>query len=213
MGTHHLIVWLRQRQRSFVSFVFCLPRRFKTRMTEFALCDKIHITEKEQKLFDFLVSVVEKNQSRTVMRIAGGWVRDKLMELAADDIDISLDNMTGAEFGVLVKEEMNNQKPAAKKQKTDPKVAVISTRPELGKFVETATVHCQGFSLDLLSLRSQVQVGDILRKSDHFEEDLISQAAEDAHLRDFTINALFYNINSGCVEDFVGVRTFLPCLA
>lgn len=176
----------------------------------FTLSDQITINDKEQELFDFLLHTVDKAETQTVMRIAGGWVRDKLMGLAADDIDISLDNMTGEEFGALVKEQITNSgtKVDAKKRKTTPKISVIGVRPELGKFVETATVNCQGFSLDLLSLRSQVQVGDKLRKSMELEDNLIAQAAEDAHLRDFTINALFYNINTSSIEDFVGVCSF-----
>ena len=155
----------------------------------------IHLTKKEEDLFQFLRNAVNSSNTNTTMRVAGGWVRDKLMGLSAEDIDISLDNMNGAQFGeILIKAEGKNRKNA---------VGVINQRPELGKFVETATVHIKGFSLDLLSLRSQVQLGEKLRNST--DATLISQAAEDAHLRDFTINSLFYNINRACVEDYTGV--------
>jgi tRNA nucleotidyltransferase (CCA-adding enzyme) len=33
-----------------------------------------------------------------VLRVAGGWVRDKLMGIESDDIDIALDDMYGEEF-------------------------------------------------------------------------------------------------------------------
>ena len=39
----------------------------------------------------------EKNLNLT-LRIAGGWVRDKLLGKESDDIDIALDNMSGEEF-------------------------------------------------------------------------------------------------------------------
>eukprot|EP00339_Tiarina_fusa_P007177 CAMPEP_0117045854 /NCGR_PEP_ID=MMETSP0472-20121206/31727_1 /TAXON_ID=693140 ORGANISM="Tiarina fusus, Strain LIS" /NCGR_SAMPLE_ID=MMETSP0472 /ASSEMBLY_ACC=CAM_ASM_000603 /LENGTH=83 /DNA_ID=CAMNT_0004758025 /DNA_START=49 /DNA_END=296 /DNA_ORIENTATION=- len=82
-----------------------------TMNTNFTLQEKINITPSEKELFEFLLSVVENNQTKTVMRVAGGWVRDKLMGNEANDIDISLDNMTGEEFGSLVKEQINAGKP------------------------------------------------------------------------------------------------------
>jgi len=32
------------------------------------------------------------------LRVAGGWVRDKLLSLESDDIDITLDTMMGEAF-------------------------------------------------------------------------------------------------------------------
>ena len=197
-GLREVICWLSEVLRA-LSLQTASARRMAT----------LPLNEKEQELFGFLRETVQRHETGTVMRVAGGWVRDKLLGIPADDIDISLDNMTGLEFGSIVKGEITSQGDtipgSAKKKKSSPKVAVIGLKPELGKFVETATVHCMGLSLDFLSLRSQVQVGDKLRRSGGLDDTLLSQAAEDAHLRDFTINALFYNINTGEVEDFVGV--------
>jgi len=36
------------------------------------------------------------------MRVAGGWVRDKLLGIESDDIDIALDNMSGPEFAEII---------------------------------------------------------------------------------------------------------------
>lgn len=179
----------------------------------------VRITEAEEKLFAYLNRVVNECKIETTMRIAGGWVRDKILGGNPHDIDISLDNMTGKEFGLLLKQKLEEPNVSAdpdftgevnKKRKLEHRVAVIEKKPELGKFVETATIHLFGFSLDILSLRSQFQVGDCeknpLRLSNNFLNDSsILKAIEDAHLRDLTINALFYNINKGCFEDFVNV--------
>lgn len=40
------------------------------------------------------------------MRVAGGWVRDKILEKDADDIDIALDIMSGETFASEFKQFM-----------------------------------------------------------------------------------------------------------
>lgn len=62
---------------------------------------KIHpvvLTEKEKQIFDALMKFREHAQLKTVFRVAGGWVRDKLMGKDSHDIDIALDDMMGEPF-------------------------------------------------------------------------------------------------------------------
>lgn len=66
----------------------------------------ISLTEHETKIFDTLTEILEKNQKDTTMRVAGGWVRDKLLGKESDDIDIALDNMMGQEFAKMVNEHL-----------------------------------------------------------------------------------------------------------
>jgi len=40
------------------------------------------------------------------MRVAGGWVRDKLLGKESDDIDIALDDMMGSEMVKMVNAEL-----------------------------------------------------------------------------------------------------------
>ena len=40
------------------------------------------------------------------MRVAGGWVRDKLIGLESDDIDIALDDMMGQEFAKMINDSL-----------------------------------------------------------------------------------------------------------
>ncbi|KAM0906451.1 hypothetical protein ACQ4PT_016759 [Festuca glaucescens] len=59
----------------------------------------IVLTELEQRIFDRLLGVVDRYCPGTQLRVAGGWVRDKLLGEESDDIDIALDNnMTGQDF-------------------------------------------------------------------------------------------------------------------
>jgi len=50
--------------------------------------------------------VLAKNNKQTVMRVAGGWVRDKLIGLESDDIDIALDDMMGQEFAKMINDSL-----------------------------------------------------------------------------------------------------------
>jgi nitrate/nitrite transporter NarK len=71
-----------------------------------AVQDRISLTSEERALFDTLLAAAKFAGSNTVLRAAGGWVRDKLLGKESKDIDIALDNMLGKDFadkvGVLL---------------------------------------------------------------------------------------------------------------
>jgi len=72
----------------------------------------ITLTELEKKIFKTFMDVVEENKLNTTLRVAGGWVRDKVKYIRAlinrkickilgkesSDIDIALDDKYGEEF-------------------------------------------------------------------------------------------------------------------
>jgi hypothetical protein len=62
----------------------------------------ITLTEEERALFDTLLAAARFAGSGTVLRAAGGWVRDKLLGRDSSDIDIALDNMLGRDFALKV---------------------------------------------------------------------------------------------------------------
>ena len=67
------------------------------------LVTDIRLTEQEQRLFETLLDVVRDNKElNTTLRVAGGWVRDKLLGLESDDVDIALDDTHGEEFARLI---------------------------------------------------------------------------------------------------------------
>jgi len=61
------------------------------------------MTEKESQIFSFLMETLKANEKKTTLRVAGGWVRDKLMGKESDDIDIALDDMHGEEFAEMIR--------------------------------------------------------------------------------------------------------------
>ena len=59
---------------------------------------QIKLTDKDRKIFEFLMDLKQKGGLKTTFRVAGGWVRDKLLNIDSNDIDIALDDMTGEQL-------------------------------------------------------------------------------------------------------------------
>mmetsp|Transcript_589 Transcript_589/g.928 ORF Transcript_589/g.928 Transcript_589/m.928 type:complete len:1025 (-) Transcript_589:6917-9991(-) len=227
---------------------------------------KIDLTPEEQELFDLLAQVIKETDVSSTLRVAGGWVRDKLLateefqrrgsgnyindSMMKDggksssttglverltskyrgpsigrqgtkliglpkqngstsspggltlldpkdlpvDIDIALDDMLGREFADHLNDWLTQHG-----QETI-SVGVVLKNPEKSKHLETATMKVGKFWIDFVNLRAEEytedsRIPDLMR---------IGTAEEDAFRRDLTINALFYNINTGQVEDFTG---------
>ena len=132
------------------------------------------------------------HHQRPELRFAGGWVRDKLLNLCSKDIDVAISNMTGSEFGSLMKQFV--ELPVTReryKQDILGRLAKIERNPEKSKHLETATMKVLGFDIDLVNLRKETYTDDSRNPSVDF-----GTAEEDALRRDSTINALFYNLQT-----------------
>ncbi|ONK77484.1 uncharacterized protein A4U43_C02F7040 [Asparagus officinalis] len=153
--------------------------------------EKIDLTEKEEKIFKRLLDVLKHFELETQLRVAGGWVRDKLLDKDCYDIDIALDNMLGREFCDKVNEYLQC---AGEEQQG---VAVIQSNPDQSKHLETARMRIYDTWIDFVNLRSETYV-----ENSRIPTMKFGTAMEDAFRRDLTINSLFYNINTNSVEDF-----------
>ncbi|GMP47798.1 hypothetical protein CsSME_00015380 [Camellia sinensis var. sinensis] len=155
--------------------------------------DNIDLTDKEKQIFDRLLQVLRHFNLQTQLRVAGGWVRDKLLGKECYDIDIAIDNMMGQEFCGKVNDYLSSTGEEAQG------VGVIQCNPDQSKHLETARMRLFDVWIDFVNLRSE----------DYSENSRIptmrfGTAEEDAYRRDLTINSLFYNINTNSVEDFTG---------
>ena len=193
----------------------------------------------------------ETPPERIEIRVAGGWVRDKILNLCSDDIDLALDSLSGLQYASIIQRYLlhqeqqkqaklklqaqndhneggrnkidkndhddgggdgdgdgdckqnksNKNKKKKKKKSNKPKIAVIAANPDQSKHLETATMRINTIDVDFVHLR-----GGETYASDSRIPTLKENATplDDALRRDFTINALFYNLRKKQVEDYTG---------
>lgn len=161
----------------------------------------------------------ELASERTVLRFTGGWVRDKLLGVESHDIDVAINNMTGEQFGLQMKDYLEQPGNAEKYglegvAKTDAQsnkagingksklvggLHKIEANPEKSKHLETITTRILGLDIDLVNLRKETYTDDSRNPQIEF-----GTPEEDALRRDATINAMFYNLNTQKIEDFTG---------
>ncbi|XP_059281110.1 tRNA nucleotidyltransferase cca2-like [Lycium ferocissimum] len=162
----------------------------------------IDLTRDEKEIFDLLLKVVKHFNLDTHLRVAGGWVRDKLLGLQSNDIDIAIDNMTGQQFC----EKVEQYKKKNEELCYDPnKVTVIKSKPDQSKHLETTKMRMHLKSgryvlIDFVNLRSEDYSNNNSRIPTRLQQ--LGTALEDAYRRDLTINSLFYNIQTNSIEDF-----------
>jgi tRNA nucleotidyltransferase/poly(A) polymerase len=169
----------------------------------------IRLSEQEDKIFNALLEASEAMGKGTILRAAGGWVRDKLLGNDSCDIDIALDNVPGDEFAQFLHKRENSRGVMSS-------IGVVKENPEQSKHIRTASFRFHGLDLDINNLRSETYT----EHSRIPEIQFAKHPSEDALRRDFTINALYYNLNTREVEDFTGtgltdlekgiIRTPLP---
>ena len=136
--------------------------------------EKIELENNEKELFSFLTEILIKNNlSNVILRVGGGWIRDKILNNKSSDIDIILENISPNEFIELINKE---------KGKKNPKFESKHLKKQKGIKIEYAKLNINNINIDFLKL--------------------INNPLEDSQRRDFTINSLFYNINEEKIEDF-----------
>eukprot|EP00768_Dysnectes_brevis_P003002 gnl/Dysnectes_brevis/2178_a2537_1050.p1 GENE.gnl/Dysnectes_brevis/2178_a2537_1050~~gnl/Dysnectes_brevis/2178_a2537_1050.p1 ORF type:complete len:520 (-),score=132.27 gnl/Dysnectes_brevis/2178_a2537_1050:172-1731(-) len=155
---------------------------------------QIQLTEVEDSLFKTLIDILHHYElhSKVTLRVAGGWVRDKVLGRESHDIDIAIEGMLGLELATLI----NRYLVEVMKEPVH-RIAQIKANPEKSKHLETAKVLVRGVELDLVNLRTEEYASD-----SRIPVQAIGTPIEDAQRRDFTINALFYNLHTGVIEDF-----------
>ncbi|KAK7751359.1 CCA tRNA nucleotidyltransferase, mitochondrial [Diatrype stigma] len=167
----------------------------------------IPLTPKEEQLKDLLLDVaryVDQDQSAgtgpVVLRWAGGWVRDKLLGIESHDIDTAINVMTGEAFALKICELCEKPETTEKHRITETDIGnlhKIARNPDKSKHLETTTIKLFGYDVDFVNLRKETYTEDSRNPQMEF-----GTAEEDALRRDATVNALFFNLNTGKVEDY-----------
>jgi tRNA nucleotidyltransferase/poly(A) polymerase len=150
---------------------------------------QIKLTDQEIDIFNILIETAESPECNSIVRVAGGWVRDKITGNDSNDIDVTVDNMSGLSFALRVAKQMG----------LGDKVGVVKANPEKSKHVETAIINILGLEVQFTGFRKETY-NDESRIPEVEQGDLL----EETYRRDFTINSLYYNINAGAIEDISG---------
>ena len=175
----------------------------------------IELNDVERYVIGFLQqSIARTSQLKgVVLRIAGGWVRDKLLKRDSDDIDISVSysadsnkSITGEQFVKLLATTTGTglNSPIAK-------VEYLSADQEKSKNIAPAMVflnlpsHLQQNGNKIVKVEFVYLRTDKYNGIDRIAETVpTNDPVEDAKRRDLTINSMFYNIGTGKIEDYVG---------
>ncbi|CAH7689658.1 tRNA nucleotidyltransferase [Phakopsora pachyrhizi] len=199
----------------------------KGSMDQITVNSNISLEPSESELFRSLRESVDQirfkvnDQTSLELRVAGGWVRDKLLGVQSKDLDIAVSSLTGLEFAELFSDYLRgrgkekclrgNRSDDDEEEDEDEKIfrstidglgriSTIEARPDQSKHLQTVTTKFLGMDLDFVQLRSEEYSEDSrIPTSVTFGTPL-----EDASRRDITINALFYNIHTGLIEDPIG---------
>ncbi|KYK56705.1 putative tRNA nucleotidyltransferase [Drechmeria coniospora] len=176
----------------------------------------INLNPREQKLRSLLLDVCRSIDSAgdigqpLVLRWAGGWVRDKLLGIESNDIDVAINAMTGIQFAQRMCDFCTTPAAIETHEIGDHDVGNlhnVSRNPDKSKHLETTMVKIFGLDVDFVNLRKETYADDSRNPLMEF-----GSPKEDALRRDATINALFYNLNTGFVEDFTsGLADMTAC--
>ncbi len=148
----------------------------------------IFLSDEEKKIFELIKEYALSLKNEIVPRVAGGWVRDKIMLRDSSDIDIVLNNISGYDFATGLSKFSSDTSSVHK----------ILANPEKSKHLETAICCVYGRNIDFVQLRSEVY------RDSRIPDVMSAGPIEDAMRRDLTINSLFYNLTTNEVEDFTG---------
>ncbi|BFZ58860.1 CCA tRNA nucleotidyltransferase, mitochondrial [Savitreella phatthalungensis] len=167
---------------------------------------KLELDEGEQQLTDLLREAISTpgvfGDPDVEVRYAGGWVRDKILGKPSHDIDIAVSTISGHEFAVAFMGWVGRTHPEVG-EASSTTVAKILANPEKSKHLDTATARFGGkIECDFVQLRTETYAdsGDTRTPS----ATGVGTLEQDAERRDCTMNALYYNVQTGEVEDPTG---------
>lgn len=152
---------------------------------------KISLNETESQIIEILNKYTNSRNDNIILRITGGWVRDKLLNKPSHDIDIGIEGCSGESFVMGLQEWLDGNDAT--------KIHKIKKNPEKSKHLETCTTKICGLDIDFVNLRSESYT-----KDSRIPNITEGTPIEDAFRRDATLNALFFNLKKMEIEDLTG---------
>ena len=162
----------------------------------------IPITNEEETIFSLLRDVNRTSGAGVEMRVCGGWVRDKLLGKESDDIDIAISKMSGIEFAKLIHNYSVSKGIQGVEKPYEVSLDKVIDKPA-GDGGQTnlmvGGISIDGQKIEIVPMRTE-KYDPNSRKPTIVRTDDVK---EDVRRRDLTINSLYYNIETGKVEDYV----------
>lgn len=166
------------------------------------ISSSISPTASEEAIFKVIRAGRDAYAPGVQLRIAGGWVRDRLLGNVSDDIDIAVSGGDGNAVAEAIRRyDVEN---TGGKHTKDP-YAVSLEKTQAGDKKSSAglrvgAIDINGVKIEFVPMRTEVysqgsRIPGITATDD---------PKEDVKRRDLTINAIYYNIDTGKVEDYVG---------
>lgn len=152
-----------------------------------------NLNNDEKEIFSIIRNVIESKTPSTKAYAVGGWVRDKLIGLQPDDLDIMVSNISGEKFARLVTEYLQVKDPH-----------VIRANPDASKHIETAKAYIPLSSGNIQEVDFAQARQEVYEEGSRIPKTIAATPEDDAYRRDLTINSIFYDISNKQVVDFTG---------
>ena len=160
---------------------------------------RIEPNENELRIFDIIKKARDAYLPGTTLRVAGGWVRDKLLGKNSDDIDIAV---SGGD-GVAVANAVGNYDRSEGLGRTGKAYELSLEKGGNSAGLKVGAIDIDGVKIDFVPLRTErysenSRVPIMVPTDDH---------TQDAARRDLTINAMYYNKIEGVPKKYKAVIT------
>jgi tRNA nucleotidyltransferase (CCA-adding enzyme) len=132
-------------------------------------------------------------------------LRTKILGLPCHDVDIVIEGLEAETFATELTRQLQlshrhceaeaAEAAGSSCTRAEQRVGIIKENASKSKHFRIATLRLYALDIEICGLRSAPIDGS----------QGLSTAQQDASMRDFTINAMFYNVHHKLIEDFTGM--------
>lgn len=152
----------------------------------------IKFTPQELEVISIIKDVINKYSPSVQAFIVGGLIRDRLVGLPSHDLDIMVYPIKAEDFARLITKHLNIKDPH-----------IIKENPEKSRYISTSKIYLPtnyGIQeIDIAQARQDVYKGDSRIPSTE-----PATPEQDMSRRDFTVNAIAFDIKNNKIVDFTG---------